>query len=152
MKVLFADAEKCTGCKLCALACSLKHEGLFSLLNSRIRIKEDEVLGMYMPYVCEQCGEHPCVDTCPVNAITYDAKTAIFKVDRDTCIGCGNCVQVCPYSSIFLGHDGKALKCDLCDGSPECVNYCIVGALQFLDATKGIIKLKIKNMLVKIGE
>lgn len=152
MKVLLVGSEKCTGCKLCMLACSLKHEKSFNPLNSRIRIAEDEVLGVYTPHVCEQCGEHPCVDACAVNAITYDPKVSIFKVDADSCIACGNCVKACPYNSIFTGYDGKAVKCDLCEGSPECINYCTANALQFLEATRDVIKVKIKNMLKKIGE
>jgi|YelNatPaOPRAMG01_1025707.scaffolds.fasta_scaffold19902_2 Fe-S-cluster-containing hydrogenase component 2 len=150
MKVLLVNSEKCTGCKLCMLACSLKHEKSFNPLNSRIRVVEDEVLGVYAPYVCEQCGEHACVDACAVNAINYDPKMAIFRVNEDNCVACGNCVKACPYGGIFLGYDGKALKCDLCEGSPECINYCTANALQFIEVTRDVMKMKIKDMLKKL--
>jgi Fe-S-cluster-containing hydrogenase component 2 len=125
-------------------------EKSFNPLNSRIRVIEDEVLGVYTPYVCEQCGEHACVDACAVNALNYDPKMSIFKVNKDDCVACGNCVKACPYGGIFLGYDGKALKCDLCEGSPECINYCTANALQFVEVTKDVVKMKIKDMLKKL--
>jgi Fe-S-cluster-containing hydrogenase component 2 len=150
MKILLVNSEKCTGCKLCMLACSLKHEKSFNPLNSRIRIVEDEVFGVSTPYVCEQCAEHVCVDACAANAIYFDPKMRIFRVNKENCVACGNCVKACPYGGIFLGYDGKALKCDLCEGSPECVNYCTANALQFIESSKETLKMKIKDMLKKL--
>jgi len=45
---------------------------------------------------------NPCVDSCPVNAITMKDINAPPKIDFDTCIGCGKCVGICPGLAIFL--------------------------------------------------
>jgi len=53
----------------------------------------------------------PCVDSCPVNAISMKGINALPVVDFDTCIGCGKCVGICPGLAIFMikVKDGKAL-------------------------------------------
>ena len=35
---LTLDAGKCTGCKICELACSAKHEGVFNPRKARLKI------------------------------------------------------------------------------------------------------------------
>jgi len=37
-KVLMIDYEKCTGCRICEMACSAKHEGAINPFQSRIKI------------------------------------------------------------------------------------------------------------------
>lgn len=32
----------------------------------------------------------------------------IAKIDTDTCVGCGTCVERCPLDTLRLGPDGKA--------------------------------------------
>jgi len=42
------------------------------------------------------------------------------------------CSLVCPYAAITSDRrNGKAVKCDLCDGSPACEAVCAPGALSF---------------------
>lgn len=48
---------------------------------------------------CRRCIGHPCQNICPVNAITIDKKQAI--IDKDKCIKCGKCKEVCPYGAII---------------------------------------------------
>ncbi|OQY10562.1 MAG: hypothetical protein B6I29_00985 [Marinitoga sp. 4572_148] len=45
---------------------------------------------------------NPCVSSCPTNAISMDSLNDIPKLDADKCIGCGNCVAVCPGLAIFV--------------------------------------------------
>ena len=33
----------------------------------------------------------------------------------------------------FVSIDRKVIKCDLCDGDPQCVRYCEVKAIEFVD-------------------
>jgi len=122
---LVINGEKCTGCLLCVLACSFKHEKTFSLVNSRIRVESDEIKNVHKISVCIQCETHPCVDACPTNAFYYDDNLSIYKINEEICTGCGACVRACPYDGITINSTGKAIKCDLCDGNPVCVNYCI---------------------------
>ncbi len=52
---------------------------------------------------------NPCVTSCPVNAISMETINSTPKVNFDKCIGCGNCVAVCPGLAMFLINikDGK---------------------------------------------
>ena len=132
-KTLLIDLKKCTGCELCVDHCSSSKTGFYSQEHSRIRILRDETKGVFVPLVCVQCQEHPCVDACPVEAIKYEHGLALFTVDKDLCTACGECVEVCPYEGIFL-NAGTALKCDLCRGDPACARVCYPEALQYLEA------------------
>ena len=154
---LLVDIKKCQGCVSCMLACSLVHEGVESLTLSRIQILQNSF--EFFPddltiEQCRQCLDPPCVKECPVQALQANAKHGnVRMVDKEKCIGCGTCFEVCPYtpSRAILapdkGYDGelKSRKCDLCanapyhwdsagggpDGKQACVAVCPVKAIQF---------------------
>jgi Fe-S-cluster-containing hydrogenase component 2 len=44
----------------------------------------------------------PCVDSCPVHAITMKDINAPPVTDFDKCIGCTKCVGICPGLAIFV--------------------------------------------------
>ena len=51
-------------------------------------------------------------------------------VNKDTCIGCGACVGVCPVGAITMGDDGKAVvDADACIDCGACVGACPVEAI-----------------------
>ncbi len=42
------------------------------------------------------------------------------------------CISICPFGSNSYDQKGrKILKCDLCEGDPECVKVCPSGALVY---------------------
>jgi Fe-S-cluster-containing hydrogenase component 2 len=42
------------------------------------------------------------------------------------------CTLACPFGTItYYAPEGKAIKCDECDGHPECVLFCPTGALAY---------------------
>lgn len=45
---------------------------------------------------------NPCVDSCPVKAISMKDINALPIVDYNKCIACGKCVSVCPGLAIFI--------------------------------------------------
>ncbi len=47
---------------------------------------------------CQGCLAHPCMETCPKDAITFKNKKAF--IDHEKCVGCGRCATVCPYNAI----------------------------------------------------
>lgn len=119
---LILDSSKCTGCKICELACSAKHQGVFNPEKSHLSITEVETKTGKEKQLksCTLCLS--CVSDCPVEAITFNGKW--LTLDSETCIGCGKCIDTCPQNLIYLNNGGKAAVPDFCKGSPSCVEWC----------------------------
>ncbi len=128
--------EKCTGCRACEMACSAKHYKKYSPELSRIRIVKFEEKGTDIPVACKQCVIAPCVTNCPVDALYKDPETMATLLHEEKCIGCGVCVESCPFSAAALDDRGISMICDLCEGNPECVAVCPVDALEATDMAK----------------
>ncbi|HUU04198.1 MAG TPA: 4Fe-4S dicluster domain-containing protein [Myxococcota bacterium] len=136
-KVLRIDYEKCTGCRLCELVCSVKHDHVSNPERSRIRVIKWEAEGVYIPMTCQQCEDAPCVNACPAKALTRNQEMGRVEIDYDVCIGCRTCVSVCPFGAMnFVAADRRVIKCDLCDGDPQCVRFCDVEAITFVPASE----------------
>ena len=89
--------------------------------------------GVEVPHLCAQCMDYPCVDACPVEALSTDPIYGAVIVDREKCKSCGACITACPGTVPFL-HPGynKVIICDLCGGEPECVAICPTDALKMI--------------------
>ena len=143
-KTIVTFPENCTGCRMCELVCSLTHEGRVNPIMARIQVYKDGVETQF-PVTCTLCGD--CIDACPEEAISEE--NGIIDVDQDKCIACGTCVETCNYNAIRLSletsdSEGKAFKCDLCGGSPECVKVCLTEAIKFDE-----IPFERKEMVIK---
>jgi carbon-monoxide dehydrogenase iron sulfur subunit len=131
-KILVVDPEKCVGCRLCEIACSVVKTGRVNPSQARIGVTIFDEEGFYMPVVCYQCDEAWCKAACPAAAIDKDESLRRYTVNEDRCVGCRICNAACPFGTIsFSQQTGKAFKCDLCDGAPTCVAYCPTGALRY---------------------
>jgi Fe-S-cluster-containing hydrogenase component 2 len=132
-KALVVNYEKCTGCRLCELVCSVMHEGVSNPSRSRIRVIKWEAEGLYIPMSCQQCEDAPCMNVCPVKAISRDEELGRVMIDYDVCIGCRACVSACPFGAMSFDVIGrKVFKCDLCDGEPQCVRFCDEKAVDYV--------------------
>ena len=143
MKIITVNQDKCVGCRLCELVCSLKNTGEFNPAKARIQvIGFEEVFSL--PIACFQCEKPYCAEVCPTGAITRDEATGVIRVSKEKCTGCKICTLACPFGNIVFSSEAKvAVKCELCDGEPECVAFCPTGALEFREADTATIRKKI---------
>ncbi len=133
-KALYINYEKCTGCRLCELVCAVSHDGVSNPARSRIKVMKWEAEGLYVPMSCQQCQDAPCMNVCPMKAISRNNETGVVSVDYDVCIGCRSCTLVCPFGAMnYNPIDKKVFKCDLCDGDPQCVRFCDMKAVDFVE-------------------
>ena len=94
--VLLINQTLCVGCNNCEKACADVHEG-----TSRLNREAGPTFAqVHVPTSCRHC-EHPhCMKDCPPDAIHRSANGEVYIAD--TCIGCGNCQQNCPYGVIQM--------------------------------------------------
>jgi Fe-S-cluster-containing dehydrogenase component len=72
-----------------------------------------------------------------VNALELKEESGIVALDLTKCNGCGECVDACPFHAIFLDAEAHlARKCDVCNGSPRCIEFCQKGALSIKETKK----------------
>lgn len=145
-KMIVIDIDKCTGCGVCELVCSFKHHDEFNPLKSRIHKTFFWKQAISIPVVCQQCEDPWCAKECAADAITVGKDPAtgatLVSVAEDECVGCRMCMAACPYGCIAVSDEGCAEKCDLCGGDPECVKFCLRGALRFIETGLGIMAKK----------
>jgi len=126
------DFEKCTGCRVCELVCALHKENSFDPKLSRIKVLRLHQL-VNLPVTCRLCEDAPCVRACPRDALTQDEETGVISVDDSQCDMCGWCIEACKYGAMFLSENKKTVKvCDLCEGKPQCIEWCPEGALSLM--------------------
>lgn len=124
--------ERCSGCKLCELACAIKKFGVNNPKKSGIKVMVAYPAPIIrMPIFCHQCREPKCAENCPVNAIEHS--NGLVRIDEEKCISCEQCLLSCPFGAIFTHEDIPVpFKCDLCNGDPECVKVCPKKAILYV--------------------
>ncbi len=52
----------------------------------------------------------------------------VIRIDREKCVGCGGCVDLCPRTAICFVKDRAFVDVQLCLECRTCVNVCPVKA------------------------
>lgn len=160
------DVSKCIGCGFCVEACAIENnipkESVRTWVERYIatsdgvhveaidkpgkmlkpppaELMEKARWAAFVPKLCNHCENAPCVQVCPVGA-TFIAPGGFVLVDSKHCIGCGYCIQACPYGVRFFNKETHvADKCTWCYHrvsrglEPACVTVCPTQARQFGD-------------------
>jgi heterodisulfide reductase subunit A len=77
--------------------------------------------------------------------VTISPTTA--KVITERCVGCGDCVPVCPYTAIALVEGKSEINAALCKGCGTCVATCPSGAIEGLHFTDEQLVAQIEGVL-----
>lgn len=108
---LLVDLRRCVGCTSCQVSCKMENSVPVGNFRAKVDFADTgefpKAKRHFFPKLCNNCDNPPCVKPCPVkkprNGATYKRKEdGVVMVDRDLCIGCGRCVDACPYGARFL--------------------------------------------------
>ncbi len=139
------DPERCIDCRACLVAC--RAEWNTPLGQTRNWVLSDGPQGAFpnlsqtfIPAQCHHCEDPACVEACPTGATFKREEDGLVLIDQEACIGCGLCINACPYQVRFRNPEtGKADKCSACfhrvdaGEMPACVATCVGGARLFGD-------------------
>ena len=136
------DTKKCVGCSDCVVACQTENNVPTGYCRDWV---VETVSGTYPDLAielrserCNHCAEAPCVSSCPTGASQYGPGGIVF-VEHDECIGCGACIESCPYEARYIHPDGYVDKCTFCmhrvekGQQPACVAVCPTNCMYFGD-------------------
>jgi molybdopterin-containing oxidoreductase family iron-sulfur binding subunit len=132
----------------------------------------------FVPTMCQQCQNAPCVNVCPVGA-RWTTPEGVTLIDQDRCIGCRMCMAACPYERRFFTRGepsvapaaqhvsnspdhqvplkkGVVAKCDFCPEMaragklPFCAQACPQNAIYYGDFEEDLASNG--EEIVSIGE
>ncbi len=98
--------DRCIGCRLCVKACiATNHVPDYGWRTLVLDREVPQAIGQkreFIPVLCNQCNNPPCVRACPVVATYKDKTNGIVMMDNKKCIGCKICMVACPYDAQVL--------------------------------------------------
>jgi Fe-S-cluster-containing dehydrogenase component/formate-dependent nitrite reductase membrane component NrfD len=128
------DLKKCIGCHACTIACKAEHDIPIGVNRCWVKTVEKgtfpETRRFFLPVLCNQCEDAPCMSICPTNAL-FKRRDGIVDLNGEACIGCKACMVACPYDQLFIDPNTRtAEKCNFCANrvenelQPACVSVC----------------------------
>jgi tetrathionate reductase subunit B len=162
------DLRRCIGCRACTVACKAEfgvplgafRTAVYEEVTGTFPDSEKHL----MPRLCNHCEGNqedqvpPCVKICPEypkdrrkfttpegktiryrGGATYKRPDGLILFENELCVGCGKCIDACPYGarswnqSLLSGKDktkNAITKCSFCQHridngvEPACVNIC----------------------------
>ena len=142
---LAVDVERCIGCHACSVACKVENNVPLGRFRTKVYYWEHgkfpKVTRNFLPTLCMQCEDAPCLKACPTKAIIRKTD-GIVRVDPDLCDHENKCSDACPYGAIGCDENDIADKCDFCSHrleagmDPACVETCPADVFHFGDANE----------------
>lgn len=132
---IVVDLNQCTGCMSCEVACKQENGvALGQYWNKVLRVGQGSTTKdfkqYWVPSMCQQCQDAPCVQVCPTGA-SYRNEDNVVLINKEDCIGCRYCQMACPYGVRSWNEELKVMeKCTLCNhltaagDVPACVKAC----------------------------
>ena len=161
------DLGRCMGCHSCVVGCKAEHNVPDDSNRSWVKtlgpVKTRRGIAFtFYPGHCNHCEQPACVNVCPaplaeisysdpvtgskkkmvVAATWKDPVNGIVRIDGERCIGCGACVDACPYHARYMNNQMEKPRVDKCSFcierveqgmEPVCVETCPSGAIFFGD-------------------
>lgn len=91
-KTLVIDLDRCIGCFACEVACKNENNVPLGVYYNKVLSigpvgKFPDLKQYFLPTVCQNCREAPCVKVCPTGA-SFKTEDGQVLVDKEKCIGC----------------------------------------------------------------
>lgn len=137
------DTKRCIECSACEVACKQWNQ-VETGVNVRLRRLRVVETGTFpnarvsaISLSCNHCENALCMKACPAKAI-WRRDDGLVIVNREKCLGCGQCRQFCPYEAPQMNQRTRQMeKCTGCfvrveaELRPACATMCPTGALQW---------------------
>ncbi|MDO9510819.1 MAG: 4Fe-4S dicluster domain-containing protein [Bacteroidales bacterium] len=155
------DTKKCVGCSDCVVACQTENDVPIGFCRDWIvEVMDGSYPNLEMELRserCNHCDNAPCVRCCPTGA-SHIEEGGVVKVKKHRCIGCGACIQSCPYDARYSHPEGYVDKCTFCyhrlvkGEKPACVSVCPTKCMYFgdLDDENSDVSIALRNRKHKV--
>ena len=133
-------------------------DGWFAEAHPKLRPVETATAGVFLagaaqgprdvPDTVAHAGAAAMEVVCLFNQGEVTISPTVAEVDVAQCVGCGECIPVCPYAAIGRNAEQKAeINPALCQGCGTCVATCPSGAITALHFTDEEIVAQIDGLL-----
>nr|MBC7245698.1 4Fe-4S dicluster domain-containing protein [Chloroflexota bacterium] len=167
---------RCYSCGTCMATCLIRrHYPDYNprrILRMAILGMRKEVLSSHVIWRCSACDD--CYRHCPQGIRISDLFKAfrtialregysppgpVARVNERTCVGCGLCVEVCPYDAVelvkkrVLGHEKTVAQVNttLCMSCGVCAASCRSASIDLLDYSDEMLLQRVQQKLLEVA-
>lgn len=86
----------------------------------------------------------------PKDTVTLLRNSFVAVVDRDACVGCGNCFALCPFDAVSMESPGISdIDPEKCRGCGICIPYCTGLAIELKNYEYESMSMKVQQEMKK---